>query len=324
MPPRVTRVLRVARVVGGTALLVAGAALLVLPGPGIPMVLGGLILVGTEFEWARRLRARVTGAAGRLGPSLRRASTWLLGRVAYGLALLPMFTDWVDTGHWPHHPREFATEIIVGVVIFLGVWRLHRRAEHFRSLSETDPLTRLRNRARFRADLEAAVARARAEGSIIAVGIVDVDRFKDINDRFGHAAGDDALREVAVALDRSVRQGVDGCYRLGGDEFAVLVAGAGSQHLLDALRRGFDRASRVLAGPISCSIGVVTRRDGEGADELVHRADHFMYAAKGGRAGEGNDAHSFGRLKLGTPGERRQPGRASGILNVASTVVANG
>jgi len=318
-----TQVLRVARIAGGTALLLAGAVLLVLPGPGIPMVLGALILLETEFHWARRLRVRLMRDAGRLGASLRSAAAWLLSRAAYGLALLPVLTDWVDTGHWPHHPREFVTEIIVGIVIFFGVWRLHRRAERFRSLAETDPLTGLGNRARFRADLEAAVARAQDERRSVAVGIVDVDRFKSINDTFGHAAGDEVLREVGVALDRSVRQGIDGCYRLGGDEFAVLVAGPGSQHVLAALRRSFDRASKVLGEPISCSIGVVAHRNSEGLDELVHRADSFMYAAKRGAAADGDDAHSFGRVELGAQ-DARQPSHASGLINVtASRAVAN-
>lgn len=145
MRPWVRHVLRVARITGGAALLLAGAALLVLPGPGIPMVLGALILLETEFHWARRLRARMNGEAGRWGASLRSAAAWLLSRAAYGLALLPVLTDWVDMGHWPHHPREFVTEIIVGVVIFFGVWRLHRRAERFRSLAQTDSLTGLGN-----------------------------------------------------------------------------------------------------------------------------------------------------------------------------------
>lgn len=53
---------------------------------------------------------------------------------AYGLALLPVLTDWIDTGHWPH-PRELATEMVLGALILFGVRRLHRRAEHYRSTS---------------------------------------------------------------------------------------------------------------------------------------------------------------------------------------------
>lgn len=298
MRPRTRQILRIARVAGGAGLFIVGVVLLVLPGPGTAMLVGALVLLGAEFRWARELRARLSQAAGRAARCIPRAATWFLTRAAYGLAILPVLTDWVDTGHWPQHPREYVTEIIVGMVIFFGVWRLLRRAERFRALAHTDPLTGLGNRARFRVDLDAAVDRARADRSNLAVAIVDVDQFKDINDTFGHAEGDDVLREVGVALARSVRQGVDGCYRPGGDEFAVLMFGVGAQQALHALRRGFARASKVIRRPISCSIGIVTLRDGETTDELVHRADHFMYLAKGGSTLEGDDLHAFGRAAL--------------------------
>lgn len=166
MRPWLKHVLRITRIASGAALLLAGAALLVLPGPGIPMVLGALILLETEFHWARRLRARLNGDARRGASSLRSAAGWLFSRAAYSLALLPVLTDWVDTGHWPHHPREFVTEIFVGAVIVFGVWRLHRRGDRFRSLAQTDSLTGLGNRARFRADIEAAADDAHSFGRI--------------------------------------------------------------------------------------------------------------------------------------------------------------
>ncbi len=299
MRAQATPVVRAARVAAGAVLLFAGAALLVLPGPGIPLVLAALLLLQTEFPWARRLRARLSGAAGRSGPLLRRAWTWVVHRAAFGLALLPVLTDWLDTGHWPQRPRELVTEVIVGVVIFLGVWHLHLRAERFRTLSRTDPLTGIGNRAQFRADLDAAIAGVPDEPRGVAVGIIDVDRFKGVNDAFGHAAGDEVLREVGVALSRSVRQGVDGVYRLGGDEFAVLVRGAGAQQVLHALRRGFDSASNARSAPVSCSIGIVAHLEGESVDALVHRADAFMYAAKNGDTADGAHIHAFGRVKLG-------------------------
>lgn len=134
---------------------------------------------------------------------------------------------------------------------------------------------------------------------------------------------DAVLREVGIALDRSVRQGIDGCYRLGGDEFAVLVPGAGSRHVLAALRRGFDRASKVLDGRISCSIGIVTCRDGEGLDDLVHRADRLMYEAKRGDTVEG-DTHAFGRVDIGQRSSRHALEKSLNSLFSGDRADANG
>ena len=206
-------------------------------------------------------------------------------RVGYLLAFLPVLTDWIDVGHLPHHPREFATESVIGVLILLGVHGLYRRADHFRLLSETDSLTGLHNRLRFRVDLDRAVVRARLSGESLSLAFVDVDAFKSVNDRFGHHAGDRLLQRVARALEGSTRKGVDGCYRLGGDEFGVLTPNIDSVMLLSVLRRCFPAAAELDSqAPLSCSVGVVTlTRDGC-ADELLRRADALMYAAKRGES----------------------------------------
>jgi|GEM_PF-2358870 len=207
---------------------------------------------------------------------------WLWGRAAYALALLPVLTEWVDTGHWPEHPRELATEISIGLLILIGVTLLYRRGDRFRRLAETDALTGLGNRLCFRSDIEAAVVCAREVGQPLALAFVDVDRFKEINDRWGHPAGDEALQEVARALQRSVRQGVDRCYRFGGDEFAILLSGSRGASIFAALARGFAKVLPPNAAPISCSVGVVTLREGESPGDIVRRADELMYAAKRG------------------------------------------
>jgi diguanylate cyclase (GGDEF)-like protein len=222
-----------------------------------------------------------------------------MSRAAYGLAVLPVLTDWVDTGHWPQRPREFVTEIVVGLVILFGVWRLHRRAEHFRALSQTDSLTGVGNRARFRANLDSALARASVERCHVTIAMVDIDHFKAVNDTLGHATGDEVLREVAGSLARSIRQEGDGCFRLGGDEFAVLMIGVAPDQALVGLRRGFDRGKGVMGRPISCSIGVVTLREGESSGDLVNRADRLMYRAKRGEAADRDHGEAFGRATLG-------------------------
>lgn len=203
---------------------------------------------------------------------------WLKDRWAYALALLPILTDWIDTGHWPHHPREFATELVISAVLCLCVHRLLRKAAYYRGASETDALTGLGNRLRFRLDLEAKIESARKAKTCLTLAYVDANHFKTINDTLGHEAGDSALKAVGDALARSIREGTDGAYRLGGDEFAVLMLGADLASAHAALDRGFARGS--VAPPLSCSVGIVKLRGGERADEFVRRADSLMYAAK--------------------------------------------
>ena len=90
-------------------------------------------------------------------------------------------------------------------------------------LARIDVLTRLLNRRAFEAAIEAECARARRTGAPLTLVYLDVDHFKGINDRFGHASGDQVLRQVALAIRETIRGQVDGGFRLGGDEFALLL-----------------------------------------------------------------------------------------------------
>ena len=223
----------------------------------------------------------------------------IVQRPAYLLALLPVVTDWVDVGHLPEHPREFATEIVIGLLILWGVHGLYQRAERFRRLAETDALTGLGNRLKFRADVADAVSRARARRGSLALALLDVDRLKLVNDSRGHEAGDTLLRDVGLALERVVRQGVDGCYRLGGDEFAVLLSGGDRALALEVLERAFADLAPSLGDRFTCSVGLVTLADAESADALVQRADALMYAAKRGERPGGEAGGTFGTVRSG-------------------------
>lgn len=232
------------------------------------------------------------------------AWAWLRARVAYLLALLPVLTDWIDSGHWPQHLHELATEVVIGLLMLVGVWLLYRRGDRFKQLAETDALTGLGNRLRFRADLAEAIAKARQSGQRLALAFIDVDDFKLINDRFGHLAGDDVLREVGRVLRRGVRDGVDHCYRIGGDEFAVLVTTMDASSAITALHRAFAQASSNLTHVhMSCSVGVISLGASDGPAEFVRRADELMYAAKRGEVIETSAEAAFGKVTSG-----RDPG----------------
>lgn len=166
-----------------------------------------------------------------------------------------------------------------------------RNAERvLRSRALHDPLTGLPNRYLFQDRLETAVARqARTPGRGTAVLFLDVDRFKPVNDGYGHTAGDGVLREIASRLLASVRA-TDTVGRLGGDEFAVVCEDAGREEALVVAERILAalEVPVVIGGGehlVSISIGIALAPPYD-VDDVVHRADEAMYRAKqsgGGR-----------------------------------------
>ena len=147
-----------------------------------------------------------------------------------------------------------------------------------------DPLTGLPNRARFRRDLDATVADGRNAWSQAAVLLLDLDRFREVNDTLGHDAGDRLLQQVAERLTGALADAPGA--RLGGDEFGVLLEGAGEEsarrlakELVDALERPFPVDGGSL--DVEASIGIAVFPDhGASTETLLQRADIAMYRAK--------------------------------------------
>ena len=153
-------------------------------------------------------------------------------------------------------------------------------------LARYDPLTGLINRTLFADRLENSVAGARRDGSVVALMFLDVDGFKEVNDRHGHQVGDALLRQVAERLVGTVRES-DTVARLGGDEFTVILeggrrvedAGQVATNVLKALAEPY-RVGRVDIS-VTSSIGIAAfPLDGETAAELLKGADIAMYSAK--------------------------------------------
>lgn len=178
------------------------------------------------------------------------------------------------------------------VLFALGAARLAGMAVDQRLLATTDSLTLLRSRRYFEARLADEVAAARRSGRPLAVVILDVDRFKSINDRFGHPAGDRVLVEVAGRL-RAVLRAVAGpdpvLARYGGEEFALVVTGREAEdptRLAERLRHGVSRHPVVvddrtsITVTVSAGTAVFEPRHGS-APALVSAADHALYRAKG-------------------------------------------
>jgi diguanylate cyclase (GGDEF)-like protein/PAS domain S-box-containing protein len=149
-----------------------------------------------------------------------------------------------------------------------------------RHLADHDPLTGLLNRRAFEESLEAHVARTRRYGAAGALLLLDLDGFKDVNDTYGHHAGDELLVRVAGALAGRLRE-TDVLARLGGDEFAVLLP-MESADAAELVARALVDVVRELDGGVTVSVGVAPVDDAEGvtAAALMIDADRAMYAAK--------------------------------------------
>ena len=179
----------------------------------------------------------------------------------------------------------YAALLAISVSVSSG---LRRQVRFNRYQAEHDDLTGLANRALFQRKGEEMLNRAAQNGSATAVALIDLDRFKEVNDTLGHTSGDKLLREVADRLAEAV--GPAGMVaRLGGDEFGVVLEDAGApEATLERLRRSIEAVVSVsgLPLPVDASMGyVVAPADGSNMPELLQRADVAMYLAKGDHSG---------------------------------------
>jgi diguanylate cyclase len=168
--------------------------------------------------------------------------------------------------------------------------RLQRHVERIQHQALHDDLTELPNRLHFREHIAASIAASRQESRPVAVFLLDLDRFKEINDTLGHQCGDELLKDVAVRL-RDVT-GEDALLsRLGGDEFGIVAPGRSAneaRQLAERVRSSFEAPFVAQGVPlvIEASIGIsVYPENGENVDALLQHADVAMYAAKDKRLG---------------------------------------
>lgn len=190
-------------------------------------------------------------------------------------------------------PLAYAFLLLVagqGVLICL-MWLLASRLEALATAqvtarmletqATTDPLTGLANRRRLDDELERAFARARRYAHPLSLVLIDLDRFKDVNDRFGHDVGDRVLAETARRL-RGVVRDADLPGRWGGEEFLVVAPDtscAAARALAERGRRAVGGAP-MASGDVTASVGVATLGPDEDLRELQRRADLALYTAK--------------------------------------------
>ena len=172
-----------------------------------------------------------------------------------------------------HAPTGALVWVVISTMVWVAVAVLTRLSARLRDLANTDSLTGLLNRPGF----AVAAARQRAmsarRGEPLALAVIDLDDFKAVNDRGGHAAGDRLLVELAGAWTATLRPG-DLLARFGGDEFILLLAGAQEGQVDSVLARlARSHPARWTTGAVLCS-------DEESLDEAIDRADACLYLAK--------------------------------------------
>jgi diguanylate cyclase (GGDEF)-like protein len=219
-------------------------------------------------------------------------AAWYAGRLpSFALSVVSAVTtlasDLLNGKHYSNN-AYLVWDLLAKLAFFLVVSHvlvsLHSSMDKIRNLAQTDDLTGVSNRRHFVEVCAAELERARRYGHPLSLAYLDVDDFKEVNDRLGHAAGDRLLRQVASALVGSVRA-TDTVGRLGGDEFAVLFPETDRDRALEAalkVRRRLSEISPVEPSlPLCCSIGLIACNQAPASvDELIKEADGLLYEAK--------------------------------------------
>lgn len=201
------------------------------------------------------------------------AATWQAVVAAFAAALMMLAPVLLGdpTGYDPTEEsrRLFAFAIVTSILIVLSWW--------LRREMLTDPLTRVGNRRAWDRDLDRELARADRAGERLVVAIIDLDRFKQYNDRHGHLAGDRHLAASASAWRAALRRD-DVLVRAGGEEFFLLLPRTSN----DEAQVVLDRVRSSTPDGETCSIGFAAWDGTESPGSLLHRADEALYAAKAG------------------------------------------
>ena len=254
--------------------------------PYLMGILGGGVMLLMFFEMRQAVWGLATMIAVYLGLSLAIAADLLPGAP---LLAYPPYEDGRLALWWTAVNTGLCLVLMVLIFGITG-FAIHQwrdREAKLDALSRTDSLTQLANRHHFLEMFGNEVARALRLGRPLSLVLCDADRFKEINDTYGHQTGDEVLRRIAHVLRDCCRTGIDTVGRIGGDEFAIVLAetdlpGARTlaSRVAQALRKEvFDRQAAKFS--TSLSIGVAVRKDEPfDADALMEAADMLLYRAK--------------------------------------------
>lgn len=248
-------------------------------------------------DYTFRLRARGAGSAPSAEATWQFAvlSPWYTSRWAYGIWILlavaiVLLVIRARTGALRRQAERLRAKVAEKTAELQETVKLLEAANtQLEALSLEDDLTGIANRRYFERTLADEWNRARRHEQTLALILLDLDHFKDLNDRRGHPAGDDCLRRVGAFLNESVRRSGEVVARYGGEEFAILlpgVDGSAALRVAESLREGIERlaipygngtARRVTA---SCGVASLSPAPDASSDALVASADRALYAAK--------------------------------------------
>ncbi|KIP99691.1 MULTISPECIES: GGDEF domain-containing protein [Pseudomonas] len=175
------------------------------------------------------------------------------------------------------------TALLASVLTFIFAYRTQHQRDQLHAWATRDPLTGARNRRVMNDELKIAVSNRRRHDINASVLLIDLDHFKQINDRFGHQAGDQVLVDFVALAQRSVRQ-EDRLFRFGGEEFLLLLGNTDEQGLLSAAEHLQAQIAQHLSSPsglVTVSMGGAVLRAGEQWESWLQRADQQLYQAKG-------------------------------------------
>jgi diguanylate cyclase (GGDEF)-like protein len=209
----------------------------------------------------------------------------LISAAAVTAATALPLAGWLNVTRLPSPPLTLLVVAASVAVLQAARERQERERERLRNVALSDPLTGIANRRLLLSRVEYELARHTRARQKFALVMLDLDGFKLLNDRFGHAAGDELLCDVAGSLAHAMRA-QDTVARIGGDEFCVLAPETDHPHTLPLAKRIANTVADATAGieTLSASVGIaVFPDDGVNAAELLHAADERLLAAKRSR-----------------------------------------
>jgi diguanylate cyclase (GGDEF)-like protein len=267
-------VLAVIGLLGGAAIWVLGARL---TGEALHAAVAATSLLIGVLAWRSATPVGIVG----LGPVLIAvglyAAHFFSLRAARAHVLLLVLV--ASAGAWAARPSGFVVQWAVLVVATIALTEVQARlALQLRTAAATDPLTGVANRRAWEAEATRSLAHAARTGEPLSFAILDLDHFKDVNDRLGHGAGDDLLRDLTSGWTHRLRQ-ADLLGRYGGDEFVLCLPATdrpGAEEILQRLAASHEFA---------WSGGVATVEEGDTLSSVLARADADLYRQK--RSGRG-------------------------------------
>jgi len=264
---------------------------------------------GVSDAQSRPLQLEGSDAAGKeIGHSLHnveRRDWWLWGTAVLimllltsAICFLSFFPPWGERNTLFQAQLDSAASGLVALILLFSLFAVHQQiiikrlrrelaeqmakaTEAFKQMAVLDPLTGLYNRRGVTELISAEMARADRQGYPLTALMLDLNKLKQINDTYGHSAGDLALVEFARHVRKAIRSS-DLPARVGGDEFLVLLPECTSAEVLHALDRLRELEIEASGNriPVTFAAGWVEYRTGESPEQFLERADHALYADK--------------------------------------------